>query len=192
MHLPARLWPVCAGACEVYGSDRLHPSTVQGCVVVVRHARRQLRGQSSLRASPVRQSCWQPTEQQSAERAKSACCIAPPPCVSCPPAFLAPVGRLRSRAHAGKRCSAHSCQYNSLPPACLHSGAGREMMRAGAAAARKAGASPAAATRLQARGRPTRWRLAGGTSGVAIFQSVMRDARVDVGVGVGWQDESYP
>ena len=161
MHLPARLWPVGAGACEVYGSDRLLPSTVQGCVMLVRHARRQFRGQSSLRASSVQQSCWQPTEQQSAERAKPACCIAPPPCVAFLPAFLAPVGRLRGRAHAGKRCFAHSCQYSAFPPACMHSGAGREMMRAGAAAARKAGAAPAAATRFQARGRPTRWRLAG-------------------------------
>ena len=161
MHLPARVRPVCAGACEVYGSDRLHPSTVQGCVMVVRHARRQFRGQSSLRASSVQQSCWQPTEQQSAERAKPACCIAPPPCVAFLPAFLAPVGRLRGRAHAGKRCFAYSFQYSASPPACMHSGAGREMMSAGAAAARKAGAAPAAATRFQARGRPTRWRLAG-------------------------------
>ena len=164
MHLPARVRPVCAGACEVYGSDRLHPSTVQGCVMVVRHARRQFRGQTSLRASPVQQSCWQPTDQQSAQRAQPACCIAPPPCVACPSAFLALVRRLRSRAHAGKRCSAHSFQYSAFPPACMHSGAGREMMRAGAAAARKAGAAPAAATRFQARGRPTRWRLAGGTA----------------------------
>ena len=120
-HLPARVWPVGAGACEVYGSDRLHPSTVQGCVMVVRHARRQFRGQSSLRVSPVQQSCWQPTEQQSAEGAKPACCIAPPPCVACPPAILAPVGRLRSRAHAGKRCSAHS-RANTVPsplPVCI-------------------------------------------------------------------------
>ena len=120
-HLPARVWPVGAGACEVYGSDRLHPSTVQGCVMVVRHARRQFRGQSSLRVSPVQQSCWQPTEQQSAEGAKPACCIAPLPCVACPPAFLAPVGRLRSRAHAGKRCSAHY-RANTVPsplPVCI-------------------------------------------------------------------------
>ena len=97
----------CAGLCHV--------------VVVVRHARRQFRGQSSLRAPPVQQSCWQPTEQQSAERAKPACCIAPPPCVACPPAFLAPVGRLRSRAHAGKRCSAHY-RANTVPsplPVCI-------------------------------------------------------------------------
>ena len=192
MHLPARLWPVGAGTCEVYGSDRLHPSTVQGCVMVVRHARRQFRGQSSLRVSPVQQSCWQPTEQQSAEGAKPACCIAPPPCVACPPAFLAPVGRLRSRAMQARGALRTIAPIQAFPPACMHSGAGREMMRVGAAAARMAGAAPAAATRLQARGRPTRWRLAGGTSGVAIFQSVMRDARVDVGVGVGWQDESYP
>ena len=98
MHLPARLWPVGAGACEVYGSDRLLPSTVQGCVMLVRHARQQFRGQSSLRASPVQQSCWQPIEQHSVEGVKPACCIAPPPCVAFPPAFLAPVGRLRSRA----------------------------------------------------------------------------------------------
>lgn len=98
MHLPARLWPVGAGACEVYGSDRLLPSTVQGCVMLVRHARRQFRCQSSLRASLVQQSCWQPIEQQSVEGVKPACCIAPPPCVAFPPAFLAPVGRLRSRA----------------------------------------------------------------------------------------------
>ena len=116
MHLPARLWPVCAGACEVYGSDRLHPSTVQGCVMLVRHARRQFRGQTSLRASLVQQSCWQPTDQQSAQRAQPACCIAPPPCVACPSAFLALVGRLRSRAHAGKRCSAHSFQCSAFPP----------------------------------------------------------------------------
>ena len=185
MHLPARLWPVCAGACEVYQSDRLHLSIVQGCVMLVRQARRQLRGQSSLRASPVRQSCWQPTEQQSAKRAKPACCIAPPPCVAFPSAFLGPVGRLRSQPrHAGKRCSAHSFQYSAFPPARMHSGAGREMMRAGAAAARKAGAAPAAATRFQARGRPTRWQLAGRIA-ASRSPGCDADARVDVGVGVG-------
>ena len=123
MHLPARLWPVGAGACEVYGSDRLHPSTV--CRAVswssgMPDDNSEAR-QSSLRVSPVQQSCWQPTEQQSAEGAKPACCIAPPPCVACPPAFLAPVGRLRSRAHAGKRCSAHS-RANTVPsplPVCI-------------------------------------------------------------------------
>ena len=85
MHLPARLWPVGAGACEVYGSDRLLPSTVQGCVMLVRNARRHFRGESSLRASPVQQSCWQPIEQQSVEGVEPACCIAPPPCVAFPP-----------------------------------------------------------------------------------------------------------
>ena len=62
-------------------------------------------------------------------------------------------------------CAAAPCRQEVLcalvpiqcfPPACMHSGAGREMKRAGAAAARKAGAAPAAVTRLQARGRPTR------------------------------------
>ena len=120
MHLPARLWPVGTGACEVYGSDRLHPSTVQGCVMVVRHARRQFRGQSSLRAPPVQQSCWQPTEQQSAERAKPACCIAPPPCVACPPAFLAPVGRLRSRAHMQARGALRTIAPIQCLPPCLY------------------------------------------------------------------------
>ena len=171
MHLPARLRPVCAGACEVYESDRLHPSTVQGCVMLVRHARRQFRGQSSLRASSVQQSCWQPIEQQSVEGVKPACCIAPPPCVACPPAFLAPVGRLRSRAHAGKRCSAHSCQYSAFPPACMHSGAGREMMRVGAATARKAGAGASSShsfpgTRATDAMAARRW-----NSGIAIFQA---------------------
>ena len=120
MHLPARLWPVCAGACEVYGSDRLHPSTVQGCVMVVRHARRQFRGQTSLRASPVQHSCWQPTDQQGAERAQPACCIAPPPCVAFPPAFLAPVGRLRSRAmQARGALRTRSNTVPSPPPVCI-------------------------------------------------------------------------
>ena len=184
MHLPARLWPVGAGACEVYGSDRLHPSTVQGCVMVVRHARRQFRGQSSLRVSPVQQSCWQPTEQQSAEGAKPACCIAPPPCVACPPAFLAPVGRLRSRAHAGKRCSAHSAPIQCLPP-CLYAfrrGArddARGSSRSSSCWSRAssshsfhgAWATDAMATR--------RW-----NSGGAILPGSDADARVDVG-GVG-------
>ena len=109
-----------------------------------------------VRASPVQQSCWQPTEQQSAEQAKPACCIAPPPCVAFPPAFLAPVGRLRSRAMQARGALRTRSNTVPSPPACMHSGAGREMMRAGAAAARKAGAAPAAVTRLQARGRPTR------------------------------------
>ena len=185
MHLPARLWPVCAGACEVYQSDRLHPSTVQGCVMLVRHARRQFRGQSSLRASPVQQSCWQPTEQQSAERAKPACCIAPPPCVACPPAFLAPVGRLRSRAHAGKRCSAHSVPIQCLPPRlyAFRRGArddarGSSRNSKGRSSASSSHSFPGTwATDAMA---AHRW-----NSGVAIFQAVMRDARVDVGVGVG-------
>ena len=154
---------------------------------------------SEARALCARRQCSRAAGSQQSSRARSersqraALRPRPAPCVACPPAFLAPVGRLRSRAHAGKRCSAHY-RANTVPSplACMHSGAGREMMRVGAAAARMAGAAPAAATRLQARGRPTRWRLAGGTSGVAIFQSVMRVARVDVGVGVGWQDESYP
>ena len=103
------------------------------------------------RALCVHRQCGRAAGSQQSSRARSELsqrAALRPPCVACPPAFLAPVGRLRSRAHAGKRCSAHSCQYNSLPPACMHSGAGREMMRVGAAAARKAGASPAAATRL--------------------------------------------
>ena len=120
---------------------------------------------SEARALCVRRQCSRAAGSQQSSRARSELsqrgCIAPPPCVAFLPAFLAPVGRLRGRAHAGKRCFAHSCQYSAFPPACMHSGAGREMMRAGAAAARKAGAAPAAATRFQARGRPTRWRLAG-------------------------------
>ena len=64
-----------------------------------------------------------------------------------------------------------SRQYSAFPPACMHSGAGREMMHVGAAAARAAGAGPAAATRFMARGRPTRWRLAGGIAAARSFQS---------------------
>ena len=125
MHLPARLWPVGAGACEVYGSDRLHPSTV--CRAVswssgMPDDNSEAR-QSSLRVSPVQQSCWQPTEQQSAEGAKPACCIAPPPCVACPPAFLAPVGRLRSRAMQARGALRTIAPIQAFPPACMHSGA---------------------------------------------------------------------
>ena len=125
MHLPARVRPVCAGACEVYGSQCKSQCK---CIRVLCRAVSWSSGMpddnSEARPLCARRHCsraagtWQPTDQQSAQRAQPACCIAPPPCVACPSAFLALVGRLRSRAHAGKRCSAHSFQYSAFPPAC--------------------------------------------------------------------------
>ena len=58
---------------------------------------------------------------------KPACCIAPPPCVAFPPAFLAPVGRLRSRAMQARGAPRTRSNAVPSPPACMHSGAGREM-----------------------------------------------------------------
>ena len=68
----------------------------------------------------MQQSCWQPIEQQSVEGVKPACCIAPPPCVAFPPAFLAPVGRLRSRAmQARGALRTRSNRVPSPPPVCI-------------------------------------------------------------------------
>ena len=181
MHLPARLWPVCAGACEVYQSDRLHPSTVQGCVMLVRHARRQFRGQSSLRASSVQQSCWQPTEQQSAEQAKPACCIAPPPCVACPPTSCWPSAQPR---HAGKRCSAHSFQYSAS--ACMHcciQARARDDER-GSSRSSKGRSSASSSHSFQGTWATDAMAARRWNSGVAIL-GCDADARVDVGAGVG-------
>ena len=156
MHLPARLWPVCAGACEVYQSDRLHPSTVQGCVMLVRLC-------PTTVSRPELSACVASAAEllaanRAAERGASSASVlhCAPALRGLPPRLPGPCWPSAQPRHAGKRCSTHSFQCSAFPPACMHSGAGREMMSAGAAAARKAGAAPAAVTRLQARGLPTR------------------------------------
>ena len=67
----------------------------------------------------------------------------------------------------------------------MHSGAGREMMRVGAATARKAGAGASSSHSFPGTWATDAMAAHRWNSGVAIFQAVMRDARVDVGVGVG-------
>ena len=112
---------------------------------------------SEARALCVRRQCSRAAGSQQSSRARSElsqrAALRPRPAwPSSPPSW--PLLAVCAAAHMQARGALR--QYSAFPPACMHSGAGREMMRAGAAAARKAGAAPAAVTRLQARGRPTR------------------------------------
>ena len=151
MHLPARLWPVGTGACEVYGSDRLHPSTVQGCVMVVRHMpddNSEARALSARAASAAELLAANRAAERGASEASVLHCA--PALRGLPPRLPGPCWpSAQPRTCRQEVLCALSRQYSAFPPACMHSGAGREMMRVGAAAARMAGAAPAAATRLQ-------------------------------------------
>lgn len=193
MHLPARLWPVGAGACEVYGSDRLHPSTVQGCVMVVRHARRQFRGQSSLCAC---HQCSRAAGSQQSSRARrelsQRAALRPRPAWPAPPPSW-PLLAVCAAAHMQARGALRTLAPIQCLPPCLYAfrrGArddARGSSRSSSCWSRAssshsfhgAWATDAMATR--------RW-----NSGGAILPGSDADARVDVGGWGGWQDESYP
>ena len=100
------------------------------------------------------------------------------------PAFLAPVGRLRSRAMQAR--GALRTRSNTVPSPRLYAfrrgarddarGSSRSSKDRSSASSSHSSPGTWATDAMAAR----RW-----NSGVAIFQAVMRDARVDVGVGVG-------
>ena len=122
MHLPARLWPVGTGACEVYGSDRLHPSTVQGCVMWSSSSGMP-DDNSEARALCARRQCSRAAGSQQSSRARSErsqrAALRPRPAWPAPPPSW-PLLAVCAAAHMQARGALRTIAPIQCLPPCLY------------------------------------------------------------------------
>ena len=129
---------------------------------------------SEARALCVRRQCSRAAGSQQSSRARSKlsqrAALRPRPAWPAPPPPW-PLLAVCAAAPCRQEVLCALVPIQCLPPACMHSGAGREMMRVGAATARKAGAGASSShsfpgTRATDAMAARRW-----NSGIAIFQA---------------------